>query len=303
MGKLERFSKAAAPLLISGESGTGKELYARAVHYMGPQRDSPFLPVNCGMLSENLLENELFGHERGAYTDAHKRKEGLIQEADSGTLFLDEIDSLSPLSQVKLLRFIEDGSYKLLGSSKLMRADVRIICASNVDLAEAVRKGEFREDLYYRITVLKVQLPSLRTRDGDIVVLATHFLNEFSTRYQTGNLSFSEEAIHILLAHTWPGNVRELKNVVERAVIMSSSRTISAADLEIGASTALDIEANPTFLAAKRCALASFEKEYLETLLRIHGWNVSKASLAAGVHRKSIQRLIRKYGLLTETFR
>jgi len=221
----------AATVLIQGESGTGKELIANAIHHGSPRRDRPFIKVNCAALPETLLESELFGYERGAFTGAVARKEGRFELADKGTLFMDEIGDLSPATQAKLLRVLQEGEFERLGGTRTLKADVRLVAATNADLAALVKEKRFREDLFYRLNVITIQLPPLRGRREDIPLLAQHFLRRFATKNAKAIGGFTEEALDLLHTYAWPGNVRELENVIERAVVLTRSTMISPADL------------------------------------------------------------------------
>jgi len=220
-----------ATVLIQGESGTGKELIADAIHHGSPRRDQAFIKVNCAALPEQLLESELFGHERGAFTGALARKEGRFELADGGTLFLDEIGDVSPAMQGKLLRVLQSGEFERVGGTRTLKVDVRIVAATNRDLATLVRERRFREDLYYRLNVITIQLPSLRDRREDIPLLAHHFLRRYSAKNAKSLGGFTEEAMDLLQTYAWPGNVRELENVIERAVVLARSDLITPVDL------------------------------------------------------------------------
>src|SRR5262249_7167267 len=216
-----RFARCDATVLISGESGTGKELFARAIHYLSARADRPFVPINCGALPENLVESEIFGHKRGAFTGATSDRAGLIREAEGGTLFLDEIDCLTPQAQVKLLRFLQDGEYRPVGSEQIQHANIRVIAAANADFTQVLRSGKFRDDLFYRLSVLTLTLPPLRERPGDILLLARDFLEKQAAITNTRLKNLSLAAFNRLLSHSWPGNVRELQNVLMRAIVLS----------------------------------------------------------------------------------
>ncbi len=220
-----------ATILIQGESGTGKELIADAIHHGSPRRERAFIKVNCAALPETLLESELFGHERGAFTGAVARKEGRFELADGGTLFMDEIGEISPAMQAKLLRVLQSGEFERVGGTRTLTADVRLIAATNSDVAALVREKRFREDLYYRLNVITIQLPPLRARQDDIPLLAHHFLRRYAAKNAKTVGGFAEEALDILQTYAWPGNVRELENVIERAVVLTRSSVISPADL------------------------------------------------------------------------
>src|SRR5574342_760404 len=219
-----------ATVLIQGESGTGKELIANAIHQGSPRRQRPFIKVNCAALPETLLESELFGYERGAFTGAVARKEGRFELADGGTLFMDEIGDLSPATQAKLLRVLQEGEFERLGGTRTLKADVRLVAATNADLARLVREKRFREDLFYRLNVITIQIPSLRERPEDIPLLAQHFLRRFAAKNVKTITGFTDEAMDLLQTYNWPGNVRELENVIERAVVLTRASMISHAD-------------------------------------------------------------------------
>ena len=226
MEKISLLAKSNVSVLISGETGTGKEMVARSIHYLSQRASKPFVPLNCGAIPVDLVENELFGHERGAFTSASGSTTGLIQEADKGTLFLDEVDSLPLLAQVKLLRFLQHKEYRPLGSTKTLKGDVRIIAASNADLEEAVASGKVRQDLYYRLNVIPITMPPLRERPEDIPLLAEHFLAKYAVKFDSPTSSFSMEAMRKLMLYSWPGNVRELEHFVERAVVLCDREII-----------------------------------------------------------------------------
>ncbi len=228
---VNQVAPSAATVLIQGESGTGKELIANAIHHGSPRRDRPFIKVNCAALPETLLESELFGYERGAFTGAVARKEGRFELANSGTLFMDEIGDLSPATQAKLLRVLQEGEFERLGGTRTLKADVRLVAATNADLAVLVRERRFREDLFYRLNVITIEIPPLRERREDIPVLAQHFLRRFAAKNAKTMTGFAEETLDILQTYSWPGNVRELENVIERAVVLTRSPMISPADL------------------------------------------------------------------------
>lgn len=280
-------------ILISGETGTGKELCARAIHYLSPRAGGPFIPVNCGAIPPELAENELFGHERGAYTGAAAAQAGLIREAEGGTLFLDEVDCLPLLAQAKLLRFLQEQEYRPLGSARMRRADVRVITATNVDLAEAVGEGRVRRDFYYRLNIIPLRLPPLRERRADISLLARHFLAKFAAEFARAAARFSDEALKKLNAYDWPGNVRELEHVVERAVALSAGEVISGAEIDLPAAAAP--ACRDSFKEAKAQAVAEFEKQYLSGLLATHHGNITRAAQAAKKNRRAFWQLLRKH--------
>jgi len=287
-----------ATILITGETGTGKELVARALHYGGPRRNGPFVPCNCGTLPDHLFENELFGHQPGAYTDARTEHKGLLAIADGGTLFLDEIDSLNWNAQVKLLRLLQDREYRPLGCSQMRRADVRIMAATNRKLSDLVSEKIMREDLYHRLNVLHIDLPPLRQRPSDVAGLARAFLKRYSAQNSRQAMRFSAEAYQAMQSYSWPGNIRELDSVVQRAAILSESLVIEAQDLELPqAASALTPAPPVAFEQAKRMAVMGFERAYLEQLLSEHDGNVSRAARQAGKDRRTFQRLLRKHGI------
>ena len=222
-----------ATVLICGETGTGKELFARAIHYHSPRRNKPFIPVNCAALPDHLFENELFGHVKGAFTDASSSEKGLIAEAEGGTLILDEVDTLSPAAQAKLLRFLQNGEYRPLGSSRSVTASVRIIAATNTDLFDRVKAKLFREDLYFRLNALSVIIPPLRERIEDIVHLSNHFLTQYAKERNTERRGISSDALRKLMAYEWPGNVRELEGVILRALVLTTSATLQPEDINL----------------------------------------------------------------------
>ena len=291
-----------ASVLIFGETGTGKELGARAIHYLSRRSGKPFIAVNCGAIPVELLENELFGHAQGAYTGANTAQDGLIREADAGTLFLDEIDCLSLPAQVKLLRFLQDKEYKMLGSTKVCRADARIIAATNIDLENAAREGRFRLDLFYRLNVVPLALPPLRERREDIPLLARHFLEKYAFEFEKDVFDFTAEAMRILLLHNWPGNVRELENVVARAVIFARQKDIRCDEIVLSRSEPLPQQAS-SFKKAKAVAVEQFEKKYIHELLLANCGNISKAAKAAQKNRRAFWELIRRYKIDVQNFR
>lgn len=293
INKIPMLANCSASVLITGETGTGKELCARAVHYLSQRSSKPFIPVNCGAIPSDLVENELFGHERGAYTDAKNPKIGLIQEADGGTLFLDEIDCLPILSQVKLLRFLQEKEYRPLGATKVLRADVRVIAATNSDPEDAVQAGKLRQDFYYRLNVIPIQLPPLRERREDILPLARHFLSKFAPEFNKQVEGFSSEVIQSLVSYDWPGNVRELEHIVMRAVALSSQKLITNSDLKLTRREA--VPCLESFRTAKDRMVEEFEKNYIKKLLLIHDGNISRAAKTAQKNRRAFWQLIRKH--------
>ncbi len=280
-----------APVLILGENGTGKEMVARAVHRRSRLRDAAFVAINCGAIPEALLESELFGYEKGAFTGAQTQRKGLIEAAAGGTLFLDEIGELSPPLQVKLLRFLQEKSFQRVGGRQEIQSDARIVAATNVNLKEAVAAGTFREDLFFRLAVLVVTLPPLRDRGDDIALLATELLRRYGVQHLRNGLAFTPCAVRALNQHTWPGNVRELQNRVQRAVIMADGRRITARDLELGD----DLEAaQPRTL---REAREQVERECVQTALRRHGGSITAASQELGISRPTLYELLDKLAI------
>lgn len=289
-------------VLISGESGTGKELFARAIHKLSNRDTNAFVPVNCGALPENLFESELFGHERGAFTGAVKTKPGLLEFANHGTFFLDEIGDLNLNMQVKLLRMLEEKKIRRVGGEKEIDIDVRIIAATNKDLKMAIEKNEFREDLYYRLNTIDLQILALRERGKDILLLANHFLANLSGANGKSIYRFSVEAEKALLEYHWPGNVRELQNMVSRAFYLTSGHTIQRADLPISKSEhdfiSVKNELDMPYKDAKDSFLEKFEVEYLTHHIKLNNGNISKTAEACGIDRRSIHRLINKYNII-----
>ena len=304
IARLPLLARTDASVVITGETGTGKELVARALHYLGPRAEHPFIPVNCGSLPDNLLEDELFGHERGAFTDARSRRTGLIVQADQGTLFLDEIDSLTPRAQVALLRVLQDRTIRALGAERIRTVDVRFIAATNAELMALVHGGSFRSDLYYRINVINLTIPPLRERGDDVILLAHHFLRHFNTD-ESSRFVLTGESEDALRAHGWPGNVRELENTIQRAIAFSAGREITPADLGLaspqrvavgGSSLSASVSDRP-FRDAKRVVVEAFERDYVTHALRTSGGNISRAAKIARKERRDFGRLIRKYSL------
>jgi len=283
-----------ATALIQGESGTGKELIASAIHHNSPRADGPFVRLNCAALAETLLESELFGHERGAFTGATNRREGKFKHADGGTLFLDEVSEISPGVQVKLLRFLQEREFERVGGNDTLTVDVRVVAATNSDLKEAVRVGTFREDLYYRLNVVQLDIPPLRARRSDIPLLAHHFLNRYAEENARDLCGFTDEALRAMMVYPWPGNVRELENAVERAVVMTEKDVIDVDDLP---STAGVGEGGDVGLLVPGMSLDELEKMAILQTLEAVGGSTLKASQMLGVSRRKIQYRLKEWGL------
>ncbi len=305
---IEAVAYSAATVLVTGESGTGKELVARALHARSPRRGQPFVALNCGALTETLLESELFGHVKGAFTGAQRDQKGLFDAADGGTIFLDEIGDIPPPTQVRLLRVLQEGEIKRVGAADSVRVDVRVIAATHRDLPKLVKSGKFREDLFYRLNVINIPLPPLRDRVDDVPLLAHHFLRRYAERLGKKVRSVSPEAVQLLSGYRWPGNVRELENAVERAVVLCRGDTIQPVDLPpaITGRTAPLVREAPvngdeaawlmlSYAAAKEQALRRFEKGYVDLLMKACDNNISAAARKAGMDRSNFKRVLRKY--------
>ncbi|HEY8011955.1 MAG TPA: sigma-54 dependent transcriptional regulator [Rudaea sp.] len=305
LAELRRFASCDAPVLIEGETGTGKELAAREIHYSSPRAGRPFVPVNCGALSDSLIESELFGHCRGSFTDAKIDHAGLVEHACGGTLFLDEVDTLSAKAQVTLLRFLQDREYRPVGAVKMRAADVRVVAATNASLAELDKSGRFRSDLLYRLNPLYVRVPPLRERPGDVIELAEHFLQSASKQLATTRKRWRPSALSALRTYAWPGNVRELESVVLRACLHAEGTDVGLPELAAALpelATRVDAEAREhspsgTFSAAKSRAIASFEHGYLIDLMRRAHGNVSEAARLSSVERRQLGKLLKKRGI------
>jgi len=292
--KIPSMADSDLPVLIIGETGTGKEFSAHAIHHLGKRRNYSFVPVDCGAIPDNVFENEMFGHARGGYTDAHGDQKGLAEIADHGTLFLDEVDSLSLAAQAKMLRFLQERTFKPLGANKFVTVDVHIITATNQDLEGAVRRGQFRADLYFRLNVLRLWLPPLRERPLDIPALAKHFLQAMGPPRSGGPRSFSPSALRKLAMYKWPGNVRELHNMVQQAALSAEGSLILPEHIPLPVSA--EVPRSPAnFRAGREQAIEAFERAYIEQLLRNSGGNVTRAAKEANRNRRSIGRLIQKY--------
>jgi two-component system response regulator HydG len=302
---VEQVASSSATVLIHGESGTGKELLAREVHDRSPRRNGPFVAVNCAALPETLLESELFGYEKGAFTGAATRKEGRFELADGGTLFLDEVADLSPVTQPKILRVLQEGEFERLGGTKTSKVDVRIVAASNQDLAALVKEKRFREDLFYRLNVITITAPPLRERREDVSVLAQHFLRTYAAKNNRTLVGFSEDALRCFESYTWPGNVRELENVVERAVVLARGQTVEVGDLpDKVTARAIVLERPATGESAGEGAegvlrirvgtpLAEVEQRMLDETLRMTRGNKTLTAKLLGIDPKTVFRKIK----------
>lgn len=300
---IPKLASADANILITGETGTGKELFAQAIHYNSFRKAKPFIPINCSTLPDQLFENELFGHVKGAYTHASTSQVGLVEEAEGGTLFLDEVDSLTPIAQSKLLRLLQNGEFRPLGSPKFRKADIRIIAATNADLKALVASKQFREDLYYRLNVLMLLIPPLRERVDDIPLLVDHFLKRHGASNPVVATQCSAAALERLMSYSWPGNVRELEGVIHRALTLADDSCLQPEDFDIFAKQEFSSRKNLELAEAKIQIVSEFERAYLVNLLsRSHG-NISHAAKAAGKERRTFQRLLKKHGLTGAAFR
>jgi two-component system NtrC family response regulator len=281
------------PVLILGESGTGKELVARAIHARSRRRDGPFVAINCSAIPETLLESELFGHEKGAFTGAHIQRKGRIETANGGTLFLDEIGEIPLPLQVKLLRVLQEQRLTRIGGREEIQIDARLVTATNANLQKALSAGTFREDLFYRLAVVQIQMPPLRDRDGDIPLLAKAFLRRFAAQAAREGLTFDKEALHAMNSHPWPGNVRELENCVRRAVIMAEGKQITARDLGL---TSAAVATAGTLKAAREAV----DREMIQRALRKHNGKISAAAAELDVSRPTLYELMDKLGIVRD---
>lgn len=305
LSMIERVARYQVPVLIQGETGTGKEMAARAVHYLSARRSAPFVPVNCGALPEALTESELFGCERGAFTDARERRAGLVSAAEGGTLFLDELDALSSRAQVALLRFLQDHSYRPVGSTRERSGDVRVIAAASPRLRHLLASGEFRDDLAFRLGVLVIEMPALRKRTGDALLLAQHFVERHAREHGLAARALHPSSLAWIDRYDWPGNVRELDNLVQSALLLSDDvelclqPMLSPAGTPAGEVVALaDVQDMPdSYQLARDRTLDRFERDYLQHIMRRSGGNVTHAAQLAGKERRSLGKLLKKHGV------
>ena len=300
---LSRLAGCNVPVLLRGETGTGKELAARAIHYLSARRELPFIPVNCGAIPDMLFESEFFGHARGAFTDARDAQLGVVSQAGNGTLFLDEVDSLSIRTQIALLRFLQDGSFRPLGAKAFASSQARIVAATNANIEGLVRSGAFRSDLFFRLSIVPVFMPPLRERAGDVRLLVDNFLRTLAKQHGGGPRRFDEASLRRLEAHPWPGNVRELANVVQRLFLLADGEGLTlAADAlgapeSDGAATSASGAMAESFQLARTQALAEFECRFVRRALSDSAGNVSLAARRAGKERRSFGRLLKKHGI------
>ena len=291
---IRKVATTTAPVLLLGESGTGKEMAALAIHRRGPRKDGPFIPINCNAIPENLLESELFGHEKGSFTGATMQRVGLVETAKGGTLFLDEIGELPPSIQVKLLRYLQEQRFQRVGGRQELASDARVIAATNVDLKAGINQGSFREDLYFRLAVLVISLPPLRERGDDAVLLAQEFLQKYAAQNGKANIAFVPEALRAINRHPWPGNVRELQNRIKRAVIMADSKRITEKDLEL--STGIGFSSSTTLKEARE----NVEREMVQRALKRNLGRISSAAVELGISRPTLYELMERLGISRE---
>ena len=288
---IRKVAKTNVPVLLLGESGTGKEMAALAIHHRSLRKDGPFIAINCNAIPENLLESELFGHEKGSFTGAHTQRKGMMESAAGGTVFLDEIGELPPAVQVKLLRFLQEHRFQRVGGRQEIQIDTRIIAATNVQLKQAVADGKFREDLYFRLAVVVIKLPPLRERGDDLALLAREFLHRYAAQNGKTNLTFAPEALRAVNCHSWPGNVRELQNCVKRAVIMAEGKRITEKDLELASSG--DVAGAATLKEVRE----GVERELIQQTLKRHLGKISSAAAELGISRPTLYELMEKLGI------
>jgi two-component system, NtrC family, response regulator len=291
---IRKVAPTTAPVLILGESGTGKEMVAQALHRRSSHKNGPFIAINCNSIPENLLESELFGHEKGSFTGAHAQRKGHIESAAAGTLFLDEIGELPAPVQVKLLRFLQEKRFQRVGGRQEIHSDTRVIAATNVNLEESIASGKFREDLYFRLAVVVVRVPPLRERGDDIDLVAKEFLHRYGVQHGKSSVTFAPDALRAVNLHHWPGNIRELQNRVQRAVIMAEGKRVTASDLEL--TSALDALPPQTLKEARESA----EREIVQDTLRRHKGRITSAALELGISRPTLYELMEKLGIAKE---
>ncbi|MHB1048512.1 MAG: sigma-54-dependent transcriptional regulator [Bacteroidota bacterium] len=292
-----RVAETNAPVLIRGESGTGKEVIAHVIHYNSQRKDKPFIAVNCAALNENLLESELFGHEKGAYTGAEKQRRGRFELADSGTIFLDEIGDISPATQVRLLRVLQEQTFERVGGTETIEVNVRVIAATNKNLEQAIENGSFREDLFYRLNVITIDIPPLRNRRDDIPPLLEHFVSVFAKEHKRKKLTFSKEAWDTLVRYDYPGNVRELENIMQRAVIFSRGEHITREDLPLNVRPAAAESTLPAEPKDLQQQVDRLEKELIFDALRMYGNNQTKAAKQLGLTERNLRYKLKKWGM------
>jgi len=294
--KIEKVGPSDVTVLVQGESGSGKELVAKEIHKISSRKNRPMITMNCAALPETLIESELFGHEKGAFTGATERRLGKFELADKGTIFLDEIGDMSPNTQAKVLRVLQEQSFERLGGTETLRVDVRLISATHKDLLKEIKEGNFREDLYYRLKVVEISLPPLRNRREDIIILAENFIQYFSDKHRKNVKSISNDAVKIFTKYSWPGNVRELQNVIESAVVMANAETLEISDFpeEISNSDInRSFDYNLPFRDAKKIVVDTFERDFVSRKLAENNGNISKTAEALGMHRQSLQQKIK----------
>ena len=301
---IQKVAETDLSVMIRGESGTGKELVAQAIHDTSNRKHKPFVAVNCAAMNRELVESELFGHEKGAFTGADSRRVGRFEAADGGTIFLDEIGDMAPETQAKVLRVLEERKLERVGSTKPIDVDVRVLSATHRDLEAEVKSGQFREDLYYRLKVVSLELPPLRERTEDIMSLAERFLEQLATRLDRARKHLAPEAVAALTSHAWPGNVRELRNVIEQAAVLAAGEEIIASDLQLRSGDSVapvgEVVSDLPFSEAKRRTVEDFERAYLLRALRDHDGNVSRTAGSIGMVGQSLQQKIRELDLRNE---
>lgn len=301
--KISQIASFDVNVMLTGESGTGKELCARMIHFLSGRFNKDFVPLNCGAIPFELFENELFGHKKGAYTHADSTERGLISAAEGGTLFLDEVESLPEAAQVKLLRFLEEKAYKPLGQSRYIQADVRIISAAKENLAGLIAEGRFREDLFYRLNVVEINLPPLRERREDIPLLAAYFLRRFIALHNLHIKGIKKEALYRLLEYNWPGNIRELENIIQQAAITATDQWILPKDIQLGRKDDETTFSFEPFGPAKQRAIEKFEQNYIRKILRTFQGNIKRASQFAQKDRRAFYKLLEKHRIDPTNYR